>query len=208
MVLLCNLGSEYCEKAKLQERAMRSLVWVLFCIQALAHSLCLCYTIAMLGPCLSLLHGSSAQPCTLTLPCWQSFPAAAWTCPVPTGSLSSCWTVTDPGCGPWTCPLTRLGSCQGAPCLVWPPALPPRWCLWLPAHLPSRLLGTACSSRSSPLISFFPWGWPRLRSSCSPVKAEQAALRDRSLSFLQHSSWTGNLVELLEGKFSQQLWTV
>lgn len=140
---------------------MRSLTWILCCIQAqaLACGPCLSYAAAMLGPCLSLLLCSSAQSCTLlilTLPCRLSFQAAAWTCPVPTDSPGGHWTVTDPGCHPWDCPLSCLGSCQT--CLVQPLALLPRWHPQLLAHLPSQLPDMACSSKSFSLNSFLPQG--------------------------------------------------
>ena len=87
---------------------------------------------AILQPCLCL----SMYPLTQTQTRGLYLPARPWACLAATGLPGSHWTVTDPGCGPWACPLSGLRSCQDAPCLVRPSALPPCRHLQLLAHLP------------------------------------------------------------------------
>lgn len=145
-MLLCNLGS----RCKLQDRGMRSLTWVLCCVQAQILLVVVAWAVLWLRLFLpwAYLHGSRAQPCTLMilpLPCWLSSLAAAGPCPVPTLTWQSlhCWLtlpvtpgrVWAPGrvspacCGHWPCCLT--GTCgswltcppgQPSPCcsLTWP----------------------------------------------------------------------------------------
>lgn len=200
MVLLCNLGAGRCEKS---QGSIKSYARVLCRIQAqaLACGPWLSYAAAMLGPCLSLILCSSAQSCTL--PLLTELPSCSLDLPCP---HRLAWRSLD--CHqPWLPSLSLLPHLAGVLPGPLGAATGPA-ALLAPTAQPSLLPDMACSSRSSSLNSFLPQEWPRLRSSASSVKAEQAALRDRSLSFLWCSSWTGNLVELLEGKFSQQLWTV